>query len=1112
MNVQRGKLSLQTRLKFLLVAVLFPILALQAWVYYDRYRTLYDHEIQANLEIARAAGGMFKGLVNAVLQQEASIETILTLPQPFSVEAMNHILAKSKEGASFIRNFLWLNSHGIVVASNLPETIGIDFSDRTYFLEVTAGKDWSIGDLVIGRATAKPLFSIAKAVRDKAGMLQGIIVATIDEEHLDRGLKLNRSKGGGIAIMDSKGMLVYRFPKIATTWEDRNWLKTYPYLQQALDGKEYVATVFAPYENKTRIIANVPLPFGWVAGAGRTESEVTRPIIAELGKQAVLFLAVMVAGLIGATAVSRRIAEHVNELREKSDAIGRGEYGIQTQTSHSREFQELSDALNLMSEKVRLRETALQGSENRFRLIFEGVEVGISELDENNRIIMANGKECEITGRSREELIGMAESDLWHPEDRPRCIKLQSDLQAGRSQSFIDERRYVRPDGSVVYVRKIAQRLPGSGNATARRISIVEDITARQRLQNERDLTIELLRLVNASAGMTDLVRNATTFFQQKSGVEAVGIRLRDGDDYPYYEARGFPQEFLLAENSLCARNGTGSVLRDDVGDPVIECMCGNVIRQRFDPSKPFFTARGSFWTNSTTELLSKTSEADRQARTRNRCHGEGFESVALMALHVGKERLGLLQLNDKRKDAFSAESILLWERLADYLAVAISRIRSEEALRESQAELQRANRELERKVSERTADLAHKVDELRKANEQLDDKAAQLKALAGDLTLTEQRERKRLSQILHDGLQQHLVSAKMRLGGFAEEIDSAGHKQTVGEIEKILDESVRMSRSLSAELSPPILYEGGLSEGLEWLARRMLEKHHFTVDLSIESSPELKEDVKVLLFEGVRELLFNAVKYAKVSQARVGMRQMDGAGLQVTVSDEGAGFDPGQLKSAGEIGGGFGLFSIRERIGLIGGSLEIDSAPGKGSRFALMVPRGQAPPAHLPSDRRYLSAAEPQKDHREDKGTTIRVLIADDHALFRNGLDRLLKNEPGLEVVGHATDGQEAVNLAETLKPGVILMDISMPNLNGIEATRIIHQEHPDIRIIGLSMYEDQERAQVMRDAGATDYKTKGCATAELVAAIRACTKERESSPKQKPHGNEEGQTMTSK
>jgi signal transduction histidine kinase/ActR/RegA family two-component response regulator len=408
-------------------------------------------------------------------------------------------------------------------------------------------------------------------------------------------------------------------------------------------------------------------------------------------------------------------------------------------------------------------------------------------------------------------------------------------------------------------------------------------------------------------------------------------------------------------------------------------------------------------------------------------------------------------------------------------------------ARKQAEEALLKANAELEQKVSDRTSELAVKIDELKLANEGLESRTKQLGLLAAELTLTEQRERKRLSQLLHDGLQQHLLSANMRLGGVAELTLDVDLKQAIDEIQIIISESVQLSRSLSAALSPPILHECGLSGGLEWLVRWMRDKHSFKVDLSIETQPELPEDVKILVFESVRELLVNAVKHSKVCSARVSLNQVNGAGLRIVVSDEGTGFDPCQLKPPGEEGG-FGLFSVRERIGLIGGSIEIDSAPGKGSRLVLLVPHGQASAVPFSTDRICTLAAEPREDTVKDQGTTIRVLLADDHALFRNGLCRLLKNELGLEVVGQANDGKEAINLAQQLKPDVILMDISMPRVNGIEATRIIHPEHPDIRIIGLSMYEDQERAQAMRDAGASDYKSKECEAVELVSAIRGC------------------------
>ena len=105
--------------------------------------------------------------------------------------------------------------------------------------------------------------------------------------------------------------------------------------------------------------------------------------------------------------------------------------------------------------------------------------------------------------------------------------------------------------------------------------------------------------------------------------------------------------------NSLCVLNDFGQPICDSDGYQIHECMHGNVICGKFDPSKPFFTAQGSFWTNSSAELLATTTDADRQARTRNRCNGEGYESVAMIALRVGKDRRGFLQLNDRRKGSF---------------------------------------------------------------------------------------------------------------------------------------------------------------------------------------------------------------------------------------------------------------------------------------------------------------------------------------------------------------------------------------------------------------------------------------------------------------------------
>jgi DNA-binding NarL/FixJ family response regulator len=116
-----------------------------------------------------------------------------------------------------------------------------------------------------------------------------------------------------------------------------------------------------------------------------------------------------------------------------------------------------------------------------------------------------------------------------------------------------------------------------------------------------------------------------------------------------------------------------------------------------------------------------------------------------------------------------------------------------------------------------------------------------------------------------------------------------------------------------------------------------------------------------------------------------------------------------------------------------------------------------------------------------------IRILIADDHTLLRNGICALLKEVPDMVIVGEASDGREAVHLAGQLKPDVVLMDIAMPLLNGLEATRQIKREHPEINVLVLTMYDNEEYFREMLEVGASGYIIKRAAATELVSAIRA-------------------------
>ncbi|MBI4772571.1 MAG: response regulator [Deltaproteobacteria bacterium] len=461
-------------------------------------------------------------------------------------------------------------------------------------------------------------------------------------------------------------------------------------------------------------------------------------------------------------------------------------------------------------------------------------------------------------------------------------------------------------------------------------------------------------------------------------------------------------------------------------------------------------------------------------------------EETAIECLKAGATDYVLKQ-RLKRLGTVIRRALLESEQLTE-------RKRAEEALRQ-------AKDELEHKVRERTAELVRTVDTLqeeiaqrrraeddvRLANAQLQERAVQLRALARQLTVVESRERNRIAKILHDHLQQQLASAKLQVT-WLDQLTGDDLALAAARIEDILSEAIKVSRSLTAELSPPILHEAGLEAGLEWLVRRMLDEYALRVDLTVDDRSELDEDVRIMLFESVRELLFNVVKHAKVSWAEVRVQPVDETGMLITVRDEGVGFDPLQLKPSGDNYPGFGLFTIQERIDLIGGHLKISSALEKGSCFSLLVPYAHQAAAPL-SGASYPEPAQTCAETvLEDEAPLIRVLIADDHAIFRDGIARLLNRERDIQVVAEAGSGREAVELARKTAPDLILMDISMPEVNGIEATRIICRESPDIRIIGFSMYEDEERSLAILKAGAVGHKTKGCAASDLLEAIRRC------------------------
>jgi len=414
------------------------------------------------------------------------------------------------------------------------------------------------------------------------------------------------------------------------------------------------------------------------------------------------------------------------------------------------------------------------------------------------------------------------------------------------------------------------------------------------------------------------------------------------------------------------------------------------------------------------------------------------------------------------------------WVRSVATIEDISGRKASEQALRESQARLQEANAMLEQRVSKQTA-------EIRK-------RANQLQALAVKLSRAESQERRRVASVLHDHLQQLLVAAKINLSTLQAEPAPKALQERLHQVHGLLDESISTSRTLTAELSPPILYKASFAAALGWLAEQMREKHGLDVEVEAdEQANPSPDELRFLLFQSVRELLFNIVKHARTTRARIRMDHGRGDEVRIVITDHGVGFDPN--RNAKE-NGGLGLFGIRERLEPLSGRLDIDSSPGKGTTMTVTAPLRLAVArtgTEMPVE--AITVAQPQAEPATANEGKIRVLLADDHEVVRDGLARLLESHTDIHVVAQARNGQQAVDLALSLRPDVIVMDVSMPVLDGIEATRIIVTRQPGICVIGLSMHEDTGVAAVMREAGAAIYLTKTSAPERLVAAVRGCS-----------------------
>jgi PAS domain S-box-containing protein len=559
----------------------------------------------------------------------------------------------------------------------------------------------------------------------------------------------------------------------------------------------------------------------------------------------------------------------------------------------------------------------LRQNEMVYHNTLENMMEGCQIIGFDWRYIFIN-KTAEKHGRCKaSELIGKHFLESWPELVHSNLFnKLNECMEQRVYTTMVNEFRY--PDGSSGWFDLRIQPVPEG-------IFILSsDISDQVTEEKNNQLAAEILEHINCYSDTGIMIGRIIESIKERTGYEAIAIRVKEGDDYPYLKTTGFSEEFVSMERHLCSRDKDGKIIFDENNRPVLECMCGNIIYGRVDSSKAFFTRDGSFISNNTSSLLATTSETDRMTRTRNRCNSAGYESVALVPIRSGNKIIGLIQLNDHRPNVFDDKIIPFLERMGSSIGIAIIRNQAE-------SELKELNRKLEYRVAERT-------EQLLESNKELESFAY---SVSHDLRVP-------LRHIL--GFSEILK----------EESGKGKNKETQDLIGKITDSASKMGTLIDNLLNYSRLGRTSIRKNLlslnPILEEIIREAGDLTKDRKIHWNisilPEVRAD-NTLIRLVLQNLINNAIKFtSKKEEAviQIGYQGDENENV-IFIKDNGAGFE---MEYAGKLfgvfqrlhsmtefeGTGIGLATVRRIIARHGGKVWAEGAPNAGATFYFTLPK----------------------------------------------------------------------------------------------------------------------------------------------------------------------------
>jgi PAS domain S-box-containing protein len=757
------------------------------------------------------------------------------------------------------------------------------------------------------------------------------------------------------------------------------------------------------------------------------------------------------------------------------------------------------------------------------------------------------------------------------------------------------EIRNFRRDGEV---RHVSVHFAITKDAAGRTIQLRganQDITERKRLETYRKMGREVLQILNEQGDLPDTIQRVLDIFQTNTGFDAVGIRLQDGDDFPFFAQKGFSNDFLLTENTLIERASDGGVCRDKDGNICLECTCGLVVSSKTDPANQLFTRGGSFWTNDSFPLLEIPPDQDPRLHPRNQCIHEGYASVALIPIRNKERIVGLIQLNDRRKGLLTLETVQLLEGISAHIGAALMRKRAEEAINNSRKLLQTIINTVPMGVFWKDTELrylgcnlafateagaAQPDDLIGKDDNQLWRKEQTEKYRADDRSVIESGIPKLFydeQQITPDGQMIWVRTSKVPLRNEADETigilgifnditECKQAEEVLQETNRSLEEANVRANAMAAQAESANRAKSEFLANMSHEIRTPMNGVIGMIDLLLDTelNDEQRSYAEIVLSSGesLLGLINNILDFSKIEAGKLNMETLDfdlcallddfAATLAVLAHDKGLNFicaaapdvpallrgDPGRLRQVltnltgnavkftpqGEIavratlvsetdveavlrfsikdtgigipaskrdmlfqkftqadasitrkygGTGLGLAISKQLAALMGGAIGVTGEEGHGSEFWFTVCLGKQPERDRSAEQTIVT----RHTIRELRRGAVHILLAEDNITNQQVALGLLK-KMGLHAEAVA-NGAEALKALETIPYDLVLMDVQMPEMDGIEATRqirdprsaVINHGIPVIAMTAHAMQGDRERCL---EAGMNDYVSK--------------------------------------